>query len=52
MPLELEASHAYEVVAVTNERIVLRNPWNHQHPEPMSPAEFRANLEPAYTTLK
>ena len=39
-------SHAYELAAVTNDKFVLRNPWNLKHPEPMQPAEFGANMEP------
>ena len=52
MPHNLEPSHAYEVVAVTGERIHLRNPWNRRHPDPISAAEFTANMEPCYATLK
>ncbi len=52
LPHALDASHAYEVVAVRQGKIVLRNPWNHTHPEPMTPGEFATNMEPKYTTLK
>jgi len=52
LPNELDAAHAYEVTAVWQDKIILRNPWNHRHPEPMTPAEFAVNMEPRYTTLK
>ncbi len=52
LPHNLEPAHAYEVVAVTGNKIKLRNPWNHKHPKAMTPAEFAANMEPDYTTLK
>ena len=52
LPHRLEISHVYEVVSANDEKIQLRNPWNYKHPEPMTPAEFVANMEPRYTTLK
>jgi len=52
MPHKLIGSHVYEVVAVVDEKIHLHNPWNHRHPKPMTAAEFSANMEPDYTTLK
>ena len=52
LPHGLQAAHAYEVVGVSAKEIALRNPWKEDHPELMSPAEFIANMEPRYTTLK
>jgi hypothetical protein len=52
LPHNLEPSHVYEVVAAKDDRIMLRNPWNHKHPEAMTSAEFTANMESDYTTLK
>jgi hypothetical protein len=52
LPHYLQPAHAYEVVAVGAEKLVLRNPWNEDHPKPMSPHEFVENMEPKYTTLK
>jgi len=52
LPHDLDASHAYEVTAVRDGKIVLRNPWGHKHPEPMTAAEFFTNTEREYTTLK
>lgn len=52
LPHDLQAVHAYEVVGVEAGKIVLRNPWNEDHPEPMTLGQFIANMEPKYTTLK
>ncbi len=52
MPFDLEDSHAYELVAVSDDKFVLRNPWNLKHPEAMRPSEFAANMQPFYATLK
>ncbi len=52
LPHNLEPAHAYEVIAVTSETVTLRNPWNRKQPEPMTPAEFKANMERDYTTLR
>jgi len=51
LPHNLVPAHAYEVVAIRDDKIVLHNPWNRDHPEPMSPEEFSANMRPFYTTL-
>ncbi len=52
LPHDLQAAHAYEVVAVNSQKIALRNPWNEDDPETMSAAEFAANMEPYYTTVE
>lgn len=53
LPYELEGNHAYEVVGIDDDsRILLRNPWNHSHPEPMTAQQFRENIAPFYTTLE
>jgi len=52
LPHELEPSHAYEVVAVTDGRIYLRNPYNWGDPDAISTIDFTANMQPDYTTLK
>lgn len=52
LPHNLEPSHAYEVVGVEKGKIVLRNPWNDDHPEPMETDEFARNMNPYYSTLR
>ncbi len=52
LPYELEPSHAYEVVAVSDEKIHLRNPWNRANPGAIKAADFTANMQPNYATLK
>jgi len=47
----LEPEHAYEVIGVEKGKILLRNPWNHKHPEPMETQEFALNMRPWYSTL-
>lgn len=48
----LEAGHVYEVTGVEKGKIVLWNPWNKDHPEPLETDEFTRNVQPWYTTLK
>jgi hypothetical protein len=50
-PHDLEPAHVYEVTGVDKGRIVLRNPWNYKHPEPMETDEFARNMQPCYVTL-
>jgi hypothetical protein len=60
-PKQLEASHAYEVTGLTTDGLIqLRNPWNRDHPEALTPNEFReyfrhkcpdGTREGRYTTL-
>jgi hypothetical protein len=52
LPHRLEEGHVYEVTAVEKGKIVLRNPWNYKHPEPMETDEFARNMSPYYSTLK
>ncbi|MFE9562815.1 hypothetical protein ACFYM0_17115 [Streptomyces sp. NPDC006487] len=50
---DLEPAHAYEVTRVDDRgRIHLRNPWNRNHPEPLTISQFKANIRPRYTTLE
>jgi hypothetical protein len=52
LPHDLEPEHVYEVTGVERGKIVLRNPWNRDHPEPMETDEFVRDIRPWYTTLK
>ena len=52
LPHNLEPAHAYEVTGVEKGKIVLRNPWNDDHPEPMETEEFARNMSRYYATLK
>ncbi|GIJ29647.1 hypothetical protein Vqi01_48090 [Micromonospora qiuiae] len=40
LPFGLVPGHAYEVVAVSNGQVSLRNPWNRSHPAPMPVRDF------------
>jgi hypothetical protein len=51
MPHGLEPEHIYEVTAIEKGKILLRNPWNKDHPQPMETAEFARNMNPHYATL-
>ncbi|MEV0401951.1 hypothetical protein [Actinoallomurus sp. NPDC050550] len=52
LPHNLVSGHAYEVTKATADgRIHLRNPYNKDHPTPMTAKEFRANMRQRYTTL-
>jgi hypothetical protein len=51
MPHRLEAKHVYEVTGIEKGRIILRNPWNYRHPEPMETDEFASNMNRYYSTL-
>jgi hypothetical protein len=51
LPHNLEAGHVYEVTGVDKGKIVLRNPWNREHPDPLETEEFARNMRPLYTTL-
>jgi hypothetical protein len=51
LPHDLEPAHVYEVTSVEKGKVVLRNPWNRGHPEPLETEEFARNMRPLYTTL-
>ncbi|MEV5704682.1 C2 family cysteine protease [Actinoallomurus sp. NPDC052274] len=53
LPKDLKKAHAYEVTKIDDNNMVhLRNPWNEQHPEPLTIGEFRASIRPRYSTLE
>lgn len=46
-------NHVYEVVGVdSDDKIRLGNPWNHGHPEAMTPQQVMAHTHPYYSTLE
>ena len=51
LPHNLEPGHVYEVTGVEKGKILLRNPWNEKHPEPMETDEFARNMTNCYSTL-
>ncbi len=51
LPHGLEPAHVYEVTGVEKGKILLRNPWNKDHPVPMETDEFARNIQPLYVTL-
>jgi hypothetical protein len=51
LPHDLEDEHVYEVTGVEKGKIILRNPWNRKHPEPMETDEFARNMSSYYSTL-
>lgn len=52
LPRRLIDDHWYEVTEVDDRGIAhLRNPWNHWHPEPLTPPEFSANVGPQFVSL-
>ncbi|MGH3156117.1 MAG: hypothetical protein ACRDNF_06025 [Streptosporangiaceae bacterium] len=51
LPHGLKDSHMYEVIGVQKGKILLRNPWNEEHPEPMETDEFARNMSRYYSTL-
>jgi hypothetical protein len=51
LPHGLEAEHVYEVTGVEKGKIILRNPWNKDHPQPMETHEFARNMSRYYSTL-
>jgi hypothetical protein len=52
LPHNLERAHVYEVTGIEKGKVVLRNPWNKDDPEPMETDEFARNMQPWYVTLK
>ncbi len=51
LPHDLEDEHVYEVTGLEKGKIILRNPWNHKHPEPMETDELAGNMSRYYSTL-
>jgi hypothetical protein len=51
LPHNLEPEHVYEVTGVEKGKILLRNPWNKDHPQPMETDEFARNMSRYYSTL-
>jgi hypothetical protein len=51
LPHDLKGGHVYEVTGVEKGKIVLRNPWNRDHPQPMETDEFACNIRRYYSTL-
>jgi hypothetical protein len=51
LPYGLEAGHVYEVTGIEKGRIILRNPWNKDHPQPMETNDFARNMNRYYSTL-
>ncbi|HEY1920873.1 MAG TPA: hypothetical protein VGH27_35335 [Streptosporangiaceae bacterium] len=51
LPHGLKAGHVYEVTGVEKGQIILRNPWNKDHPQPMETDEFARNMSHYYSTL-
>ncbi|MEU8326949.1 hypothetical protein [Micromonospora sp. NPDC048839] len=52
LPHGLYAGHAYEMVAVSKGQVQLRNPWNKDHPTPMTVREFLDLMDPEYAYLQ
>ena len=51
LPHGLKDGHVYEVTGVEKGKIILRNPWNEDHPQPMETEEFARNMNRYYSTL-
>jgi hypothetical protein len=51
LPHDLKPAHVYEVIGTEKGKILLRNPWNKEHPEPMETDEFARNMSRYYSTL-
>jgi hypothetical protein len=51
LPHGLEPEHVYEVTGIEKGKIILRNPWNKDHPQPMETDEFAGNMSRYYSTL-
>jgi hypothetical protein len=51
LPHDLNPKHVYEVTGIEKGKILLRNPWNHDHPQPMETDEFARNMSGYYSTL-
>jgi hypothetical protein len=51
LPHNLEPEHVYEVTGIEKGKILLRNPWNQDHPQPLETDEFTRNMSHYYSTL-
>jgi hypothetical protein len=51
LPHNLKPAHVYEVTGIERGKIILRNPWNQDHPRPMGTDEFARNMSCCYSTL-
>jgi hypothetical protein len=51
LPHNLKPSHVYEVTGIEKGKVLLRNPWNKEHPEAMETDEFARNMSRYYSTL-
>ena len=51
LPHGLKDGHVYEATGVEKGKIILRNPWNEDHPQPMETDEFARNVSRYYSTL-
>jgi hypothetical protein len=51
LPHDLIPGHVYEVTGIEKGKIILRNPWNSDHPEPLETQAFARTMKPWYTTL-
>ena len=51
LPHDLKDEHVYEVTGIEKGKIILRNPWNKDHPQPMETEEFAHNMGRYYSTL-
>ena len=51
LPHGLKDEHVYEVTGIEKGKIILRNPWNKDHPQPMETDEFARNMSRYYSTL-
>ncbi|WP_375335378.1 hypothetical protein [Micromonospora sp. CP22] len=52
LPYGLEAQHVYEIVAVQDGQVQLRNPWNRQHPSSMPVRAFLDLMQPMCAHLE
>ncbi|WP_258941224.1 hypothetical protein [Actinomadura luteofluorescens] len=52
LPKNLVPGHVYEVTKIDDKgKLHLRNPWNHQHPDPMTIQDLKFATRPRFATL-
>jgi hypothetical protein len=51
LPHNLKPGHVYEITGIEQGKVILRNPWNEDHPQPMETGEFARNMSRYYSTL-